>query len=260
MKIYFFSPLTFVKFYPMRFFLIFLFLIALSGCSVPAPGLQPIESKSLKIEALTEGVSVHISYLDSEQFGFVACNGMVYVRGEEAIVFDTPTDNAGSEKLIRWIEKRWKKRIKAVVINHFHEDCLGGLAAFHAHGIPSYANRLTIELARTKGERVLPQNGFDDTLTLACGDRSVINRFFGAGHTGDNIVSYLPAEKTLFGGCLVKAMNAGKGNLADADTTRWSATIEQVQRAFPDLKHVIPGHGAAGGPELLDFTARLFRQ
>ena len=99
---------------------------------------------------LTEGVSVHISYLDSEQFGFVPCNGMVYVRGEEAIVFDTPTDNAGSEKLIRWIEKRWEKRIKAVVINHFHEDCLGGLAAFHAHGIPSYANRLTIELARGK--------------------------------------------------------------------------------------------------------------
>ncbi|HRD80952.1 MAG: subclass B1 metallo-beta-lactamase [Saprospiraceae bacterium] len=243
----------------MRLSLLFLFWVALSGCSVPATSVRPLQTKLLKTEALAEGVFVHISYLDSEQFGFVPCNGMVYIRGGEAIVFDTPTDNAGSEKLIRWIEKHGKARIKAIVVNHFHADCLGGLAAFHKHGIPSYSNRLTIELARATGEPVLPQNGFDETLTLTCGDRSVINRFFGAGHTLDNIVSYLPAEKALFGGCLVKAMNANKGNLADADTARWSATIEQVQSAFPDVKHVIPGHGAAGGPELLDFTARLFR-
>lgn len=64
----------------------------------------------------------------------------------------------------------------------------------------------------------------------------------------------------MFGGCLVKTMNAGKGNLADANTASWSATVEQVKRAYPDVRFVIPGHGATGGVELLDFTARLFQE
>lgn len=243
-------------FYP-RFWALFL-LAACASVKKTAPPL--LHSDTLKIEALTPGVFVHISYFESEQFGRVACNGMVYVREREAIIFDTPTDSATSATLIHWIENKWKKRVKAVVVNHFHEDCLGGLAAFHAHGIPSYANQLTIDLAHANARAVLPQHGFDWMLTLFCGDRTVENRYFGKGHTHDNIVSYLPAEKTLFGGCLVKAMNAGKGNLADADTTEWSATIELVRQAYPDIKFVVPGHGASGGAELLDFTSKLFRE
>ncbi|MBL7829243.1 MAG: subclass B1 metallo-beta-lactamase, partial [Saprospiraceae bacterium] len=221
---------------------------------------QPLDSNTLKIKPLTEGVFLHVSYLESEQFGHVACNGLIYVRGNEAMVFDTPADSITSEQLIRLIETQWKKRIKAVVVNHFHTDCLGGLGAFHRRHIPSYANRLTIELARAKGDVVLPQNGFDNVLQLPCGDRTVENRYFGEGHTRDNIVSYLPAEKTLFGGCMIKAMNAGKGNLADATLGAWSTTVDQVKKAYPDVQFVIPGHGEPGGVELLDFTAKLFRE
>ena len=36
--------------------------------------------------------------------------------------------------------------------------------------------------------------------------------------------------------------------------------VEQVKRAYPDVRFVIPGHGATGGVELLDFTARLFQE
>lgn len=233
-----------------------LLLFLLTGC---IHSRKPLNTETLKIQTLTEGVFVHISYLKTDEWGNVPCNGMIYVRGDEAMVFDTPADSLTSEQLIDFIEKRWKKRIKAVVVNHFHTDCLGGLGAFHRHNIPSYANRLSIELARAKGGIVVPQNGFDQTLTLSCGDRTVENRFFGEGHTRDNIVSYLPAEKALFGGCLVKSMNAGKGYLGDANTATWPATVEQVKRAYPDVQFVVPGHGPAGGAELLDFTAKLFR-
>jgi metallo-beta-lactamase class B len=244
----------------MRTFLWLMPLFLLSACVFLKKNTQRLDTETLKIQPLTEGVFVHISYFNSEQFGYVPCNGMVYVRGGEAIVFDTPTDDAVSEILIHWIEKRLKKRIKAVVINHFHEDCLGGLGAFHAHAIPSFANRLTIELAQSNAVKTLPQHAFDESLSLTCGDRPIENRFFGEGHTRDNIVSYLPVEKTLFGGCLIKTMNAGKGNLADANTASWSATVEQVKRAYPDVRFVIPGHGATGSVELLDFTARLFQE
>jgi metallo-beta-lactamase class B len=235
-----------------------LLLCFLTGCIHSRKASLP-DTETLKIQALTEGVFVHISYLETEEWGRVPCNGMIYVRGAEAMVFDTPADSLTSEQLIHFIEKRWNKRIKAIVVNHFHNDCLGGLGAFHRHNIPSYANRLTIELARAKGGIVLPQNGFDNTLTLQCGDRTVENRFFGEGHTRDNIVSYLPTEKALFGGCLVKSMNAGKGYLGDANTAAWPATVERVKQAYPDVQFVVPGHGPTGGAELLDFTARLFR-
>lgn len=244
----------------MRFSRITLLFLTIAGCFVAKKTLQPFNSEALKIAPLTEGVYVHISYLQTDTWGLVPCNGMVYVQGKEAIVFDTPADSATSETLIHLIENDWNKRIKAVVINHFHADCLGGLGAFHRHNIPSYANQLTIELAKAAGEQVLPQHGFEQSLMLTCGDRKVENRFFGEGHTRDNIVSYLPSEKALFGGCLVKSMDAGKGYLGDANTATWSATVEAVKRAYPDAKFVVPGHGDAGGVELLDFTAKLFRE
>lgn len=59
---------------------------------------------------------------------------------------------------------------------------------------------------------------------------------------------------------MVKSMNAGKGNVADANVTEWSNTIERVAVKFPDAKVVVPGHGSYGGMELLEFTAKLFKQ
>ncbi|MDX2248005.1 MAG: subclass B1 metallo-beta-lactamase [Bacteroidia bacterium] len=244
----------------MHFLKILFPLCLLTACISYPQSPQLLTSEVLKIEPLTSGVFVHISYLESPQFGHVPCNGMVYVRGKEAVIFDTPIDSASSEKLIEWVEKGLEKRIKAVVINHFHDDCLGGLEVFHAHGIASYAHQLTIDLARETGKTSLPQNGFEQSLTLKCGGGTIENRYFGEGHTRDNIVSYLPAEKALFGGCLIKSLNAGKGYLGDANTAEWPATVDKIKQTYPEIKFVVPGHGAAGNVELLDFTAKLFRE
>ncbi len=82
----------------------------------------------------------------------------------------------------------------------------------------------------------------------------------GAGHTLDNIVTYLPSEKTLFGGCLVKAKGSGKGNLADADVSAWSGTVSRVRDAFPEVEVIVPGHGECGGLDLLRYTVEMFQQ
>lgn len=244
----------------MHFLKILFPLCLLMACASYPKTPQPYNSDVLKIEPLTKGVFVHISYLESPQFGHVPCNGMVYVKGKEAIIFDTPVDSISSEKLIEWIEKGMGKRIKGVVINHFHDDCLGGLEVFHAHGIASYAHQQTVDLARASSKTAIPQYGFEDKLILKCGGGTVENRYFGEAHTRDNIVSYLPAEKALFGGCLMKSLNAGKGYLGDANTAAWPATVEKIKQAYPGVKFVVPGHGATGNAELLDFTADLFRE
>ena len=71
---------------------------------------------------------------------------MVYINGDEAIIFDTPTDDEASVNLIKWVQEEMNKKIKAVVVTHFHEDCLGGLNVFHENGITSYASNKTIEI------------------------------------------------------------------------------------------------------------------
>ena len=66
----------------------------------------------------------------------------------EAIVFDTPTNDKTSEELIKWIKETLNCQINAIIPTHFHDDCLGGLKAFDENDIPSYAYFKTIELAK----------------------------------------------------------------------------------------------------------------
>jgi metallo-beta-lactamase class B len=234
-------------------------VLFLSGCATVKNKPQEYTSNDLIIKKLTDNVFVHITYFNSTTFGKVPCNGMIYVQGNEAIVFDTPAEDAASDSLIQVIEKVWKKQVKAVVVNHFHADCTGGLAAFHKKGIPSYGNNLTLQLAPTI-QMPVPQNGFDKELILTIGNQQVVNRFYGEAHTKDNIVSYIPSENVLFGGCMVKELKAGKGNLADANLAEWSNTIEKVKAAFPKVQWIIPGHGTVGGIDLLDYTIQMFRK
>ncbi|MCB0669758.1 MAG: MBL fold metallo-hydrolase, partial [Saprospiraceae bacterium] len=102
----------------------------------------------LTVRQVEKHTYLHISYLQTEQFGRVGCNGMIAVDGREAIIFDTPVDNENAGKLIDWVEHELNKKIIGVVVTHFHTDCLGGLPAFHEKGIPSFACTKTIELAK----------------------------------------------------------------------------------------------------------------
>jgi len=215
------------------------------------------ESERLKIEQLTENTYLHLTYLKTQDFGNVACNGMIVIDKGEALIFDTPANDADSQNLINWTESVLKSKVIGIVATHHHIDCLGGLKEFHKREIPSYANNKTIELAKVTN-RILPQNGFDDQLELKVGDKKVMNEFMGEGHTKDNIISYFSNENVLFGGCLIKSVGASKGNLENANVDEWSKTVERIRTTFGDVEIIIPGHGKSGGQELLDYTIELF--
>jgi metallo-beta-lactamase class B len=155
----------------------------------------------------------------------------------------------------------WKKnairKTKAVICTHFHVDCVGGLPAFHSKNIPSFAEKRTVELAKANGFHV-PNHIFTDSLILSVGNRKVFATFFGEGHTVDNIVGYYPEDRVMFGGCLIKALGAGQGNLEDANVNAWSRTVEKVSKRFPGVQIVIPGHGKYGDRALLDYTVKMF--
>lgn len=215
-------------------------------------------NENLEIMPLNKNALIHISYLHTESFGRVACNGLIYMNGNEAIFMDTPPDDSSSKKLLDWFTKQYPGvKIVAVIPEHFHEDCVGGLNEFHRRGITSYAHKETAESAAEKKFPV-PQKTFGKSFELKVGEETVQCYYPGQAHTKDNIVVWIPSEKILFGGCMIKAEGAGKGNLADANEREWSNTVTKVKQSFPAVKKVVPGHGDAGGKELLDYTIKLF--
>ena len=236
------------------YFITFFVLYVLKGLAQNTPLYQ---SETLEIQKITDHVYQHISFLNTESFGKVPCNGMIVFDKGEALIFDTPTNDATAVELIDWVENSLQGKVTAVVPTHFHIDCLGGLDAFHQRDIPSYASNNTVALAKANQASV-PQNGFDSLLELKVRDEPVIVAFVGEGHTRDNVVGYVTGEKVLFGGCLVKEVGAGKGNLEDANVQEWPLTMDTLKNKYPDVKIVIPGHGKPGGTELLDYTATLF--
>jgi metallo-beta-lactamase class B len=235
-----------------------LFLFTLVPCIFLSAQQAEKISEDLSIVPLSANTFLHVGMLQTTSFGRVGCNGLVYIQNGEAVVMDTPPDTVQSQALLHWIEKAFPgTRVKAVIVNHFHDDCLAGLPVFHRQGIPSYANRQTIALAADRGVPV-PQNGFSGQWELTVGGQTIVSRFFGEAHTKDNIVTWIPSEKVLFGGCQVKALGSEKGNLADANVKAWSYTTRKIKNAYQNARIVVPGHGNAGGTELLEYTIRLF--
>ncbi len=216
------------------------------------------KTDDLLVTQVSRNSYVHTSFLQTQDFGKVPCNGLIVTDSNEAIVFDTPTNDTNAAALIKWIKEALHCRINAIIPTHFHDDCLGGLKAFEEQHIPSYAYFKTIELAK-ENNFAIPKNSFKDSLILAVGNQKIIAKFFGEGHTKDNIVGYFPGEHIMFGGCLIKEIGASKGYLGDANIASWSATVEKVKKEYPDVKIVVPGHGEYGDKKLLDYTIDLFK-
>lgn len=237
----------------------FILGIFMLGCTPSNKYEVVYKSETLRILKLTDHVYLHESYLETKDFGKVPCNGMIYAHETEAAVYDTPIDSASSVELIHWIENTLNKEIIAVVPTHYHQDNLGGLQAFHAREIPSLAYRQTIHIA-TEQNMPIPQMAFDPKLEITVNEIPMFIEFLGEGHTVDNTVVYIPSEKVLFGGCLIKAKGYDKGNLAEANEDAWAETVRQVKATYPDIEIVIPGHGNAGDADLLDYTIELFEK
>ena len=200
---------------------------------------------------------LHVSYAQLPKFGRFSSNGLIFVRGGEAFLFDTPVTDSLTKDLVAWIRDSLKVKLVGVIPNHWHSDCMGGLGYLKSIGIESYANKMTIDIATAK-KLPIPAHGFTDSLQLQLGDRQIRCYFPGAAHSLDNIVVWIPSERILFPGCMVKSMDSKNlGNVTDGDIVAYPKTIDKVMKKYPDAKIVIPGHGAIGGMELLRHTKEL---
>ncbi|MFH1717597.1 MAG: subclass B1 metallo-beta-lactamase [Planctomycetota bacterium] len=209
------------------------------------------------VTRLADGVWLHTTYYDLLRLKHVPANGLIVINGPDAVMIDTPWTDEQTGVLFDWVAREHKAAIRKVVPTHSHIDCAGGLAEAHRRGADSFALQKTADILAKAGKPA-PQNWFTERMSLACGDTRVEAAFLGGGHTIDNIVVWIPAKKMLFGGCLVKALNAKNlGNISESDLPAFPKTLKKVKEAYPDAKIVIPGHGQPAGLDLIDHTIKL---
>jgi metallo-beta-lactamase class B len=75
-------------------------LIALNSFAQKKVKFKPKEiykTSSLVITQISENAFKHVSFLQTNDFGYVPCNGLFVRNNNEIIVFDTPTNDKSAE-------------------------------------------------------------------------------------------------------------------------------------------------------------------
>ncbi len=216
-------------------------------------------SDDLEVVRISKNSFIHASYYDLQSAPNYPANGLIYVNEGQAIIVDTPWTDKETKALTNWLIDSLKVNIAGVIITHWHIDCMGGLTEIHKAGIKSYSNRLTGEIAKSKALPV-PEVSFRDSLTVKLADKEMICRYFGPGHTTDNIVVWIPEEKILFGGCMLKSLRwQGLGFTGDADLGEWPNTLKKLLENYSDSDVVITGHGDYGDSGIIHHTIELLK-
>jgi metallo-beta-lactamase class B len=233
---------------------------ALLGCAASPTQSVPAAQRltaDMEVRPLGDGLWLNTWSTEIEGWGRVSSNGLIVVSANEALLIDTPGDDARTERLLAWARETLKAPIHQAIVTHSHFDRIGGIGALKQASITTYALPQTADLAEAK-QWPRPDMALEPDQLITVGERSVRTFFPGAGHTPDNLVVWLEREKLLYGGCFVKDEHAFSiGNLGDADVAEWPRSLARVKQRFPLMQVVVPGHGEVGGPKALDHTLEL---
>jgi metallo-beta-lactamase class B len=238
---------------------VFFILLILSSCNV----FSHDNSKRIKVSEeielirISDNAYVHVSVSTIPPYGKVSSNGLIFINRDEAYLFDTPVTDSLTRTLVMWLIQHMRLRIVGFVPNHWHADCMGGLGYLKSQNVKSYANQMTIDIAGLK-KLPIPDYGFMDSLNLKLGDKSIGCYYLGGAHSTDNIVVWVPSERILFAGCMIKSLDSTNfGNITDGDLKAYPITIDKISAKFSMAKYVIPGHGLFGGIDLVSHTKEL---
>ena len=215
-------------------------------------------NNDLELFRLTPDCYLYTAWANMGRWGRVGSNGLVVISKGKALLIDSPTLESQTVELAWWFDKNLNITFESFIPGHWHGDCVGGLDWLNRNGINSYANRLTNNILASKG---LEQSNvsFSESLLLKVGNIKIEAYYLGGGHTVDNIVVWIPSQKILFGGCMLKDIETlNIGNISDAaPLEEWLQTVDRVEQRFPNVEYVIPGHGKYGGKELLKHTKTI---
>ena len=256
-----------------------LFLAA--SCATAGGTSSPGESGEVRLDPdLTVAPIADRAYLVTHERPFPANALLVEMPDGTLVLVNTTWRSEAADALLRWADARFGPRPVVAIDTHFHPDVLGGNEALIRRGVPVYGSDATVAALAERGERfravmlgwlagdeaqqrvwrearlVAPDHVFpaEEGLTLSFRRHEVRVVFPGPAHAPDNVVVSFPREGIVFAGCLA-ITGPRLGNLSDADLAAWPAAVRKVQAL--GARVVVPGHGAPGGPELLQNTLEV---
>jgi metallo-beta-lactamase class B len=214
-------------------------------------------NRNFEITGLTNNIYLAKSSFSGD--GNLNCNHLIIIDSTEIVLVNTPVNDSLTSVILDCIEKRFKKPVKKVIVSHFHDDSAGGLMETARCGIVSYGLNKTDELLKPSGMKI--DMVFSDSMDIPLQTKKVKLIYFGGGHSIDNILVWLPEEKILYGGCLLKSLSANNiGNIKDADINSWVNTVKKVQHRCCNAKIIIPGHMEYGDTAIFDHTIEIVSQ
>ena len=195
------------------------------------------------------------------------CNNIIIEMQAYLVVIDANFPS-GAELVIAEAKKISKKPIKYVFDTHHHGDHAYANALWTKLGATTIGhigvvNEMKVReperwLASAKARKDVaamnlktaepPKMTFEKSpYVITDGKRKLELHHFGWAHTKGDGFAWLPAERIL---CTGDAGVNGPYNFtADANIGNWPKVMEAAQKLNP--VHVLPGHGPAGGPEIL---------
>jgi cyclase len=228
----------------------------------PAPLLTETAVRPHVLVWTLGGESIHTSYGAN-------CVGVI---GRDAALIIDPLIAPAHARLVREaLARRTEAPVRLVALTHHHTDHSLGGSLFAAEGAEVVAHRACRErmaedhpgLIASRREAastrdlfadavsLLPTITFDDGLTLHVGGVEVEVWHSGWGHTPGDAFFYLPAERVAVCGDLV--WSGYHFNYEDADLAGARKGLRALRALDADT--FIPGHGPAGGMEVLDAQA-----
>ncbi|MBK6264842.1 BlaB/IND/MUS family subclass B1 metallo-beta-lactamase [Marivirga sp. S37H4] len=215
------------------------------------------ESTKLEITHLTGDFYVYTTFKDYKGTPFPS-NGLYLITNEGAVIIDSPWDTSQFQPLLDSIKTRHNKNVVMYIATHSHDDRTAGLAYYQKQGIKTFTTEQTDKIIRERGEERAEFLILHDTI-FTVGQYEIQTYYPGEGHTADNIIIWFEKDRVLYGGCLVKSVEAEDlGYIGEANIQEWPATIKNIKRKFsPD--YVIPGHQDWNSNKALNHTLMLLK-
>jgi metallo-beta-lactamase class B len=236
----------------MRFLIIlsFFFSCAYSTVAQPRPALE--------ITHLTDNFYIYKTY-NLYQGNYTSANAMYLITNKGAVLFDTPWDETQFQPLLDSIEHKHHKKVIMIIATHSHEDRAGGFDFYNKKHIPTYSTKLTDEILK-KDNKARAIRTFKNDTTFIVGQHKFQTYYAGEGHTKDNMVIWFPKDRILYGGCLIKSIDARTlGFTGEANLQEWPRTLHKLKQRYPSSSYIITGHDNWRSTKSIDHTLKLLK-
>jgi glyoxylase-like metal-dependent hydrolase (beta-lactamase superfamily II) len=240
-----------------------LLITAFAGLLASGVFVTQSDAKPDTVKEIVKGVW----FREGDLKGKGHCNNIIVEMKDYLVVIDANFPN-GAQAALADIRKLSSKPVRYVFDTHHHGDHAYGNPIWSKAGATTLAHKGVLdELKRYEPKRwqeaakerpdvrnlklsttEAPKQTFSDKpFVLDDGARRIEFHHFGWAHTRGDGFAFLPKEGIL---CTGDAATNGPYNFTgDANIANWPTVIGRASALNP--RHVLPGHGPAGGGEIL---------